>query len=140
MHKAKLTISKPSYGDDKRKISIQVKDVDARIRFLKIEIDYDKFTECLTGLADIDCEMEFRGLQNVGKKIETKQLEFKIGDVDYCEMKKVAHKTAKSIVSDEWSCSDYYGSKDSFFMKDGKQWARTTASKWVEKEKPCKEK
>ena len=34
---------------------------------------------------------------------------------------------------DGWECSTYFGSKKSFFQKDGKEYARTTASRWIKK-------
>ena len=132
-HKANLSITRPSYGDGSRKISITVKDKDARIRFLDIEIDYDKFAECITGLSEIECTMKVRGLENVGKNIETMTVEFGISGPQYNIDKEDIIMQAKEHTPEGWTCSTYFGSKSSFFEIDGKDFARTTASRWVDK-------
>lgn len=134
-HKAKLRISRPFFfGDGRRKISIAVKDTDARIEFLELEINLDKFAECLTGMADVECEMEFRGLENVGKKIETMPLEFEVEERCYGdERKQNAINLARNAAPKGWSPSTYFGSQSSFFQRNGKSYARTSASRWVEK-------
>ena len=136
MNKGRLTISRPSYGDDRKKISIKVKDVDAGVRFLDIEIDYADFAACLTGLAEQDCEFTARGLQNVGKQIQRDSLVFEIGEatrygVDGMEEIK---SLANLATPEGWTASTYFGSKYSFFEKDGKKYAKTPISRWVEKE------
>ncbi|MBQ0339640.1 hypothetical protein J9236_00095 [Providencia rettgeri] len=71
--KGKLTISRPSYGDDREKINIVVKCDVSKLRFLSLEIDYADFAKCITGLSEVDCELEVSGLENVGKKRITEQ-------------------------------------------------------------------
>lgn len=133
MHKARLTISRPSYSDDRKKISIQVKDVDAGIRFLTIEVDLDKFSECITGLSETECEMEVFGLTNVGKMIERDRIEFEIEDRFYREADEYLYNEAIKHVPEGWICSRYFGSKDSTFIKDGKRYARASIMRWVKK-------
>lgn len=53
--KGKLTISRPSYGDNREKINIVVRDQASRLKFLSIEIDYADFTKCITGLSEVSC-------------------------------------------------------------------------------------
>lgn len=134
-HRAALTISRPSYGTGEKKISITVKDKDAGIRFLEIEIDYDTFAEALTGLSESDCMMTVRGLENVGKNIERKEFKFKMPDCGYHNVKDVAAQEAEKLAPEGWKVSTYFGSKDSFFEKDGERHAKTTISRWVKKEK-----
>lgn len=132
-HKAALTISRPSYSNGKQKISISVEDVDAVIDFLEIEIDLDEFARCITGLGMAKCEMEVRGLKNVGKKRESMDIVFEMPDVDYNKKLETAQRLAKEAAPEGWESSVYFGSQDSFFTKDGKQYARTRASRCVEK-------
>ncbi|EMA4781886.1 hypothetical protein U3C50_001606 [Providencia rettgeri] len=66
--KGKLTISRPSYGDNREKINIVVRDQASRLKFLSIEIDYADFTKCITGLSEVSCDLTVNGLENVGKK------------------------------------------------------------------------
>ena len=73
MSKGKITISRPQFGDGRKAISITVKDVDSRVRFLDIELPLGEFAECLTGLSEVTCNIETRGLKNVGKKVSIKR-------------------------------------------------------------------
>lgn len=66
--KGKLTISRPSYGDNREKINIVVMDQASRLKFLSIEIDYADFTKCITGLSEVSCDLTVNELENVGKK------------------------------------------------------------------------
>jgi hypothetical protein len=133
-HKAELSISRPSYGDGRKKISILVNDSEARIEFLEIEIDLEAFSECITGLGHCDCEMEVRGLQNVGKKIENMPIVFEVPkELRYKGKCDGVNMLAEKATPAGWKCSMYFGSQTSFFSKDDKYFARTTASRWVEK-------
>jgi hypothetical protein len=133
-HKAKLSISRPSYSDGSKKIAIRVMDTEARIEFLEIEIDLEAFSECITGLGHCGCEMEVRGLQNVGKKIENMPIVFEVPEeFRYKGKCGGVDSLAKKATPYGWECSMYFGSQTSFFSKDGKDFARTTASRWVEK-------
>lgn len=129
--KAKITISRPQYGDGTRKISITVKDTQARHRFLSIEIDYDSFAECLTGLSETECEMEVRNLERVGKTREIMNIEFKMPGSSYGN-KGIARAEVKKHLPEGWQSSDYFSSQNSFFKKDDVNYARTDAYRWVE--------
>ena len=136
-HKAKLTISRPQRSNGKRMISITVRDSDAGIEFLEIDISLESFAECITGLAYAECDIEFSGLENVGKQIERDTIEFEIPEYIYFGTRKeIAYKLAKETAPDGWIVSNYFGSQSSFFRKDGKDYARTSISRWVEKVEP----
>ncbi len=132
-HKAQLTISRPSYGDDRKKIIIAVRDTDAAVRFLKLEINYDDFTKCLTGLSEVPCDVEYGDLDKVGKKREMKSLEFMLPAPKYKMKKDVVEELAKAAAPEGWTPSLYFGSQDSFFKRDGEDYATTTISRWVDK-------
>jgi hypothetical protein len=132
-HKAELSISRPSYGDGRRKIAISVTDEDARIKFLEIEIDLDNFAECLTGLSNVQCDMEVRGLHNVGKVIEKDTLEFRLREDSWYNQEERAKEEVDTHVPEGWVASKYFGSKTSFFSKGDERWARTSISRWVDK-------
>jgi hypothetical protein len=132
-HKAQLTISRPNYSDGKNKIKISVRDTEAVINFMDIEIDLDKFTECLTGLSLVDCDMEVRGLENVGKKRESMDIVFELPKEKWHVSKEEAAELAKKATPEGWVCSTYFGSQDSFFKKDDKYYGKTTANRWVVK-------
>ena len=132
-HKAKLSISRPSYGDDRKKIKISIEDSDAIITFLDIEIDLADFAKCITGLGMVDCDMEVRGLENVGKKRESMPIVFEMPSVGWGMKRGTAVELSQKAAPEGWTCSTYFGSQDSFFTKDGRDYARTTAYRWVEK-------
>jgi len=110
-NKAKLTISRPMYGDGRKVISIKVKDSDAVIQFLSIEIGLNEFAECLTGLSEVECEMETRELHNVGKIRETDSIEFEIPGPQYSIGEGDLNEIAKANTPEGWECSLY--------LKDG---------------------
>jgi len=132
-HKAKLSISCPSYSNGTKNISIAVIDADANIQFLDIKIDLDKFSECLTGLGHVECEMEFRGLQNVGKIAKQKPLVFEVPDLRYKMKEGEVERLALKATPEGWKHSSCFRSKESFFCKGGKNYARTNITRWVDK-------
>ena len=132
--KGKLTISRPQYHDNRKLISIQVKDGLSKTRFLDIEISYADFAECLTGMSEMECELKTRDLDKVGLKKETKSITFEFPECIYTNRKEIAYKMACKIVNanhDGWIASDYFGSKGSFFTQDGISMAKANLSRWV---------
>jgi hypothetical protein len=130
--KGQLTISRPSFGDGRELIEITVKDCGSRTSFLKLSISYADFAECITGMSNVTCSLETRGLHNVGKVRETKPLTFKMpsryGDKEEARLEVVKH------TPDGWTANTYFGSQNSFFHVDGEQWARTSIDRWVDRE------
>ena len=128
--KGSITISRPSYGDGRKKITIEIMDRNAVTRFLDIEIDYDKFAELVTGLSSVDCDFTVRGLDRVGKTRESKTLEFPFKHV-YTGIKESAYKEALKQTPEGWECSSYFSSQTSFFTKDDEDYARTNITRWI---------
>lgn len=132
--KGKLTISRPQYHDNRKTISIQVKDELSRTIFLDIEISCANFAECLTGMSEMECELKTRDLDKVGLKKETKSITFEFPEGIYTDRKEIAYKMACKIVNanhDGWIVSGYFGSKGSFFTQDGISMARADISRWI---------
>ncbi len=132
-HKAQLSISRLSYGYDRRKIKIIVQDTDAEIKFLEIEMDLCKFVECITGLPSVDCDMELKNIQNLGKQKERKTIEFQLPKEKYLLKDEEIIEIAKKHVPEGWTCDMYFDSKGSFFTKDDKRFARTDIVRWITK-------
>lgn len=133
--KGELTISRPQCSDGSQYISIKVKDIDAGIEFLNIKIPYAEFTQCLTGLAYQDCEFDIRGVENIGKKLETDTISFEVFRSYYKRDDEELIYLAEEATPPGWICSKYFGSQSSFFMSEGKKFARTSIRRWVEKSK-----
>lgn len=64
----KITITRPSYGDDREKIRISIRDNSSVSEFLEIEMGYAEFALAVTGLSHVSMTFKARGLENVGKK------------------------------------------------------------------------
>lgn len=131
--KGKISISRPSYGDGKEKININIRDDESGIRFLEIEIGYPEFTQAITGLSSIECDFEVRGLDRIGKKLEIADIEFFVSSKGLygSDRKDIARDAAKANTPDGWVADTYFGSQNSFFSKDDEEWARTTIRRWV---------
>jgi len=131
--KANLTISRPAWGDGRTAISIKVGDDASRIEFLAIEIPLADFAEALTGLSKVECDAEVRGLENVGLTRESKQIEFLVGDVDvdWDRREENICRLAEEATPEGWNPPTYFGSRGSFFDRDGERWARGYAERWV---------
>ena len=112
--KASITISRPSFGDGRNKIVVQIKDSLSKIRFLEVEIDLDIFTAALTGLSEQECDIKVKSLELVGKKKEQKHISFNMPKHNYENRNDIAMKYAKEILKDGWLFNGYLGSKDSF--------------------------
>jgi hypothetical protein len=128
--KGSLTISRPTCGDGRKYVSIQVKDVGSRVTFLEVEIGYADFTACLMGLSETECALLPRGLYNVGKTKQTDSIHFKMPDGG-CRDVGVARLEAAKNTPDGWQFESYFGSQRSFYRLDGQAWATTLIYRWV---------
>lgn len=59
---------------------------------------------------------------------------FEMPKNNYNNRKEAAQKKAQKKAPKGWLASTYFGSQDSFFVEDGKDYASTTMSRWVEKD------
>ena len=140
-HKAKISITRPISNTVDDYISVSVHDEDACIQFLNLQIPFASFAEALTGLARTPCTMEFMGLQNVGKKREHKELIITLPDgIRWgAKRKDIAISEGKKQCPKGWVMDEYFSRQNSFFTEDGKDFARTSINRWVEKEDVCQE-
>lgn len=87
-------------------------------------------------LAHTPCDIELYRLDRVGKKHESKSFEFEISadavKDSYLLDLICIESLLKSGMAD-WTSDNHYGLRDSFFEKDGKQYARVTIRRWVDK-------
>jgi len=66
-----LTISRTT-SNTGHTIRIRIEDDSSGIVFLETEVSLENFALALTSLGYVDCEYELYGLDNIGKKLETK--------------------------------------------------------------------
>jgi hypothetical protein len=74
------------------------------------------------------------GLDRVGKEMEMKPFEFEIDSGSNYEQKNTekARVEVDRVCPEGWSPDHYFNSKDSFFIKDDKVFARTMLRRWVD--------
>lgn len=130
--KGKITITRQSSNKGDGVISISIRDELSRIEFVEAKISFNDFAEAITGLSFVDCEIMVNDFEKVGMQFQRKTLEFELPETTYSNRKDIAYKEALKLCDDGWVPSSYFSSQNSFFRKDGKDFARTSASRWVE--------
>lgn len=130
---AKLTISRVHSGASGDSIEVRIQDVASRIEFVSASIGMEEFAAALTGLSYVDCEAEVRGLESVGKTLETEELVFPLPiSADYTNRKKLAIGMLDEKTPDGWTADRYFGSQSSFFTdSSGVMHARTIIRRYV---------
>lgn len=119
------------YRDDI--VEITVHDEDAVSIVCSVELSSAQFCEVALGrLARQKCEIDVPDSSRIGKIRESKNFEFEMPVLNYPSNRaSVAKMIAAKKCPDGWTPSTYFGSRDSFFKKDGKEYARTTIYRWV---------
>jgi len=104
--KGNLTISRHYGGNEEAPIHIKVRDEISGITFIETSMSLKDFADCLTGRGEVDCEFEFFGLKNVGKKREIKVEKVPFKSDQYVkngeERNKIARVVLKSYEEDGW--------------------------------------
>lgn len=118
---------------NEEKTRIEIRDHDASITFVRIELNPMQLSQALSRLSFIKCDMEVVGIDRIGKKMEHKNFEFKLRDSDCFESnnKEVAAKKVFLACPEGWIPDAYFNSQNSIFWKDKETWARTTIRRWV---------
>lgn len=117
--------------------TIELADEKSGVRFVEITLTPEQLSESLSRMSMTDCEFITRGLDVIGKQHENKTFEFKIPDT--LNSNRYRNKSADSqladyadtLLSDGWKAEGYFGSQNSFFNKDGENWARCTIRRYV---------
>lgn len=131
--KGSITLSRPHWGNGKEVIQITIKDRKSRKRFLTGEIDLNTFAKMMTGLSEVDIDLELHGLEAVGKFKETMKVEAPMPKhYSYHDRVKVACEAIKTVLPEGWYFEKYFGSKSSFKNVDGVEYCCTTAHRYVE--------
>jgi hypothetical protein len=117
-------------------IVIELEDDKARVRIAKIELDAIEFTKALSRRC-ASCK-NITVYDNCKKYNKTHQSDiFTFPMPDGCkpgdkELKTLAYAEALRLCPDGWEVSDYFGSSDSFFNKDGRLFARAIIRRWTD--------
>lgn len=127
---ANITIT-ASYDDE---ITITVEDRTSSVRFLEMKLTREQFINAAMnrlGCTDVK-HAEVRGLEKIGKKMEMQNFEFPLpADITYETKHVKTVETVKECCPKGWVPDLSFSSRESFFTKDGKEYARTTIRRWV---------
>jgi hypothetical protein len=113
--------------------SIAIRDANANTTFCEVILTPQQLNNALSRLGYVDCKLNIGGLDKIGKKHENKIFEFPITVKDRKNNKHLQG-IAQSLLDKEnegWIAEDYFNSQDSFFEKEGKQYARVTIRRWI---------
>lgn len=114
-------------------MEIELHDRDASITFAEVTLTPKQTMQAFSGLGFTGCEMSLFGLGKIGKKMENGVLEFPLpeGEKGYKMSDEELTLMAEAVLPDGWESDNHFHSQNTFFSRDGKNWARTIMRRWV---------
>ena len=118
---------------DENGCKIEIKDNDANVTMVRVNLTVEQFCQAMGRLGNTKCEkLEVFGLDKIGKKMENKHFEFPFDrKCEWSERGEVAYEEALKVCPEGWYPDKYFGSQNSFFIKDGQEYARVIIRRWV---------
>lgn len=115
--------------DDKVKIEIS----EGRNEVLTLTVQSSEFLRALGRLGNVAClEATLLRPEIAGRRQEHQDLEFPLPDgTDLGTRQQAAREAGMRLCPEGWTADLYFGSRNSFFTREGKQWARTIIRRWV---------
>lgn len=129
----KLENPKISMFVDFEGTTIELFDSKSAKTFARVKLTNDQLACMLSRLHRTDCQIEVDNLDLIDKQMEHKKFEFEINEQMRTSKSALNQHCLKALISQnmsDWLPENFYGSKDSFFSKDGKHFARTTIRRW----------
>lgn len=115
--------------------TIEIHDDQANVKFVSVKLTPEQLCAALSRQVRIECELELRGLDKVGKIHENKSFVFEIpGALCSSKHSEELQKIAQSQLEEGWVAEKYFDSQDSFFKREDKQYAKVTIRRWNERE------
>lgn len=127
----KLQDAKISILIDRDWTTIEIHDSKAATTFVKVKLTPAQLSSALSRLAMTECEAEVGDLDRVGKTHEWKSFEFEISGSADASLNQACQKAMKKAGLKDWISDDYYSSQNSFFSKEGKNYARVTIRRYI---------
>lgn len=113
-------------------MSIELHDYDASLTFAAIRLTPEQTVKAFSRLGYTECDIEVKGLDKIGSKMENKHFEFEIPDVGWGSKRTdTAIRIVQEVCPEGWEPDLYFQSQNSFFSKDGQDFARTIIRRWV---------
>ena len=130
-----ITISRVTSGKGDY-ISISVRDETSRNRFVTAKLSLEDYGWLVSGMSEVKCKLETKGLAYVGKirirKDRTLTLDKTVYDKDVCLAAIREHE--KDMIEAGWHLSEYLGSRDSMTNCDGRTKLKYEIFKYVEED------
>jgi len=112
--------------------TIEIMDESSRTRFVEIQLSPEQLSAALSRESMIECEMEVRGLENIGKKHEVRLVDFEIPkELAKSQYKDELNALLQSKLTDGWIACDSYTSRGSIYEKNGVFYAIATCRRYV---------
>ncbi len=116
--------------------TIELIDNDASVVFAKVVLTPHQLSRAFSRGAYTNCEIDVFGIEKIGKTHENKDFVFEISNigkynnkVDDLVLLCIAELKLQGM--EEWVPDGYFSSQNSFFSKDGKNYARATIRRWI---------
>lgn len=112
-------------------LTIKLADELAGVDFLKVTLTAEQALQVMSRHGMVDCEFETYGLDKVGKVISRDTIVFEMPkDYNFWDRESIASKLATEKCPEGWEPVLYFGSKDSFFYKNGKEFCQVRIVRW----------
>ena len=121
--------------DDTSVITLRIEDKEANAVIAEIELSAEEFCKCALGhLHSLECDVDVFDIDKIGKKHYNQTLEFPIPK-EASRYKERDSQMLKDLADEHcpigWTPDYYFNSQNSFFNKDGQDFARCTIRTWV---------
>ena len=125
----KITVSRMRGNEEW--IEIRIQDSLSSLEFVTVKMSCEDFAKALTGMGSCPGIGVVSGLDRVGKVHENDTITFILPqNTDFKNKKEIASQMALEACPKGWEPDLYFASQNSFFMKDGREWARCTIRRW----------
>lgn len=111
---------------------ITIEDGDANTLLAHIKLTPEQLSLILSRMGSVRCEITTGPIERIGKTHECKTFEFE-NPYTQSELPLACAEALLKEGMHEWVSDNHYGSKNSLFKKDGKNYARTTIRRWINK-------
>ncbi|MFA5299684.1 MAG: hypothetical protein WC389_15985 [Lutibacter sp.] len=128
-----LKDAKITFLINRESTTIELYDPVAYVTFLEIKLTPEQLSSALSRLGHTPCTVIVEHLEAIGKKRETKNIEFPMPSLyEYNKQQAIAKELAIQNTPEGWEPDLYFGSRESFFKKGEQQYARTQIMHWID--------
>jgi hypothetical protein len=130
----KLTEPKISILINQEGTTIELFDSKSSRTFVRVKLTNDQLASALSRPNRTDCQIDAYNLELIDKQMEHKSFEFEIHPLMRTSKGALNQRCLKNLAlqnMSDWTPEMTYSSQDSFYSKDGKDFARTIIRRWV---------